>query len=67
MNIILNGENRTIQTAMLIQLLQDYLNGKPEKGIAVAVNFRIIPKKLWDSYELKENDKVEIVHAVQGG
>jgi sulfur carrier protein len=67
MNILLNGENRTVETVKLVQLLEDYLNGKPAKGIAVAVNFKIVPKQNWDSFELKENDKIEIVHAVQGG
>lgn len=67
MNITLNGESIFCRDADLSRLLKEYLNGRPAKGIAVAVNYKIVPKQNWDSFELKENDKVEIVHAVQGG
>ncbi|MBI4946577.1 MAG: sulfur carrier protein ThiS [Bacteroidetes bacterium] len=36
-------------------------------GIAVAVNNSVIPKKKWEQFELKENDKILIIKATQGG
>jgi len=38
-----------------------------KKGIAVAVNAEVIPKKMWIQCELKENDEVIIIEATQGG
>ena len=37
------------------------------KGIALAVNDEIIVKEKWDSFELKENDKITVIKASQGG
>lgn len=37
------------------------------KGIAVAVNNTVVPKKEWINYTLKENDKVIVIKATQGG
>ena len=37
------------------------------KGIAVAVNNSVIPKTNWNNFQLKENDKVIIIKATQGG
>lgn len=38
-----------------------------KNGIAVAVNNKVIPKNEWNHYVLKENDKVLIIQASQGG
>jgi sulfur carrier protein len=38
-----------------------------QKGIAVAVNNTVIPKLEWQSKTLKENDKITIIRATQGG
>ncbi|MBN2682493.1 MAG: sulfur carrier protein ThiS [Bacteroidales bacterium] len=37
------------------------------KGIAVAVNNKVIPKKEIDSFKLKNKDKVIVIKAVCGG
>lgn len=39
---------------------------KPE-SVAVAVNDEVIPRHLWDEFNIKNDDKVEIVRAVSGG
>ena len=36
-------------------------------GIALAVNEKVVPKKEWEKFELKENDKVLLIKATQGG
>lgn len=38
-----------------------------EKGIAVAVNDRIISKQDWSRHHLAEGEKVLIIKATQGG
>jgi sulfur carrier protein len=40
--------------------------GYPENGIAVAVDWAVIPRSQWDT-ELTEGAKVDVVAAVQGG
>lgn len=39
---------------------------KPE-SVAVAVNDEVIPRHLWDEYNIRNEDKVEVVRAVSGG
>ena len=36
-------------------------------GIAAAVNDRVVPRSTWASVTLHDDDRVEIVTAVQGG
>jgi sulfur carrier protein len=40
--------------------------GIPDKGIAVAVDWAVLPRSRWDT-ALFEGAKVEVVTAVQGG
>lgn len=40
--------------------------GIPEKGIAVAVEWAVLPRSRWDTI-LSEGARVEVVTAVQGG
>ncbi|HTA28188.1 MAG TPA: sulfur carrier protein ThiS [Bacteroidia bacterium] len=37
------------------------------KGLAVAVNDTIIPRAIWSTYNLNENDTITIIRATQGG
>lgn len=68
MIIKLNGEDKTISNEiMLSDFLENELNVEDSKGIAVAVNLNIVPRSKWDTTQIKENDEIEIVHAVQGG
>ncbi|MCO5214887.1 MAG: sulfur carrier protein ThiS [Thermomicrobiales bacterium] len=39
---------------------------KPE-SVAVAVNDEVVPRSLWDEYNLRDEDKIEVVRAVSGG
>lgn len=39
----------------------------PVRGIAVAVNDRVIPRGQWDDVVLLPNDRIEIIRATQGG
>jgi sulfur carrier protein len=68
MKIKLNGEDKVLNNQLsLYDFVIENMNGKEPKGIAVALNERIIPKQKWESVTIHENDSVEIVHAVQGG
>ncbi len=66
LNIILNGESRTVpENCSVQQLLTDMeIIGQ---RLAVEVNEEIVPKSRHDSFVFSEGDKVEIVHAIGGG
>jgi len=39
----------------------------PERGVAVAVNNKMITRELWETTGLRENDAVVIIKAACGG
>jgi len=66
MIIILNGENKQVDSGINIeQLLQDI--GLSGKRLAVEVNEQIVPRSEFSEIALQESDKVEIVQAIGGG
>jgi thiamine biosynthesis protein ThiS len=65
-NIVLNGENKEVeQNTRLSNLLRD-LNLSADK-IAVEINKNVVRKKDWQSININEADKIEIIHFVGGG
>ena len=66
MAIIINGEQKTLQTPVNITELLEILDISG-KLVAVAINGEIIPKVFFDTKLVLENDKVEIVSPVGGG
>lgn len=66
MEITLNNESKIIEQLSLEQLVRSTLGDKT-RGIAVAVNQRIVPKNQWNSVSLKDKDAVLIIKATQGG
>lgn len=65
MQIILNGEIKTLATAMNVKALIEDLQLKGK--LAVEVNKEIIPKSQYETHILNNNDKVEIIQAIGGG
>ena len=66
MKIILNGENKQVDSSTNIeQLLQ--IIGLSDKRLAVEVNEAIVPRSEFSETSLQESDKVEIVQAIGGG
>lgn len=49
------------------EIIAQELNLINPKGVAIAVNQEVIPRAVWDQYLVKENDKVTIIKATQGG
>ncbi len=67
MNVFINNkEHNLTQTKNLFEVLTD-VNLISQRGIAVAVNNTVIPKSEWEKFQLKENDKITIITATQGG
>ncbi|WP_024445507.1 sulfur carrier protein ThiS [Mycolicibacterium iranicum] len=65
MNVIVNDEAVEVDDRTTVSGLLDHL-GIPEKGIAVAVDWSVIPRSQWDTV-LTDGAKIEVVTAVQGG
>jgi len=65
MKILVNDEEVEVDGETTITGLLDRL-GYPEKGIAVAVDWTVIPRSNWHA-ALSEGARIEVVTAVQGG
>lgn len=65
MNVKVNDEAVEVDDRTTVSGLLDHL-GIPEKGIAVAVDWSVIPRSQWDTV-LTDGAKIEVVTAVQGG
>ena len=66
MKIVLNKDLQTIPDNISVLDLLKYFKIEL-KYMAVEVNESIIPKSEYSSFNLKENDKVEIINADGGG
>ncbi|KAA0102031.1 sulfur carrier protein ThiS [Mycolicibacterium sp. P1-18] len=65
MKIVLNDESVDVDDGISVADLLTTL-GIPDKGIAVAVDWAVIPRSNWHR-ELADGAKVKVVTAVQGG
>lgn len=65
MNITINNKSTDTQAENLSQLAAKL--ELPQKGVAVAINNRMIPRTDWKATALAENDKVVIIKAACGG
>jgi sulfur carrier protein len=66
MEITINGLKKSVDPKSTIEDILKDLQVK-EKTMAVAVNMEIVKEKDWNSHQLKEKDKVELLHFVGGG
>jgi len=53
--------------ADLIDLLTQSKLNNDKPGVAVAINDDVISTSEWENIKLKQNDRIEIIRAVQGG
>jgi sulfur carrier protein len=65
MKIQLNGEIIETNSQTVAELLRE--TDAPDSGVAVAQNGAVVRRAEWQSAEVKENDEIEIIRAVQGG
>ena len=66
MNITVNGETRIVESSCTASQLVE-LMGITSGRIAMEVNREIVPRSLYETHQLKDDDVIEIVHAVGGG
>ena len=66
MELTINGEKRKINESMnLADLVKELDIQAP--NFAMALNQQVVPRSKYESTANKENDQIEIVHAVGGG
>jgi sulfur carrier protein len=66
--IIVNGNEKNMdEGADLIDLLTQSKLNNDKPGVAVAINDDVISTSEWENIKLKQNDRIEIIRAVQGG
>lgn len=66
MNIVVNGEARTVNDGVTVRDLLTEL-GLDSRYLAVEINLRVIPRATHAATHLQPGDQVEIVTLVGGG
>ena len=65
--IRLNGKDETVQAATVAELLTGLGVDPERRGLAVAINGDVVPRRAWAERRLAVADDVEIVRPLQGG
>ena len=66
MNLQVNGRSATLEIGTTVEDLLHALHLDP-RGVAVAINHRVVPRSAISEQGLEEADRVEIIRAVGGG
>jgi sulfur carrier protein len=68
MRVLLNGTAAELAEGATVQAAVDSLDlPAAGRGVAVAVDAEVVPRTEWESHELKEGARVEVLRAIQGG
>jgi sulfur carrier protein len=66
--IELNGEARELPAgATLDEAVREAGAPQDGRGVAVAVDGEVVPRGDWQGTPLRDGQRVEVLHAVQGG
>jgi sulfur carrier protein len=65
--ISLNGETCALDDDALLNLLRAQKIDPAARGLAVAVNGAVVPRRAWEETALRDGDEVEIVKLFAGG
>jgi sulfur carrier protein len=66
--VVLNGERRELASDATVREAVTASGAPSEgRGVAVALDGEVVPRRLWDEVALREGQRVEVVQAVQGG
>lgn len=72
MILFVNGEQQEVRDGVTVGALVAALAAKAAglpggRGVAVAVDAEVVPRSAWDTVELVDGQRVEILAAIQGG
>jgi sulfur carrier protein len=66
--VVLNGSEAELVDGATVQSAVDALDLPASgRGVAVAVDAEVVPRTEWETHELNEGARVEILRAIQGG
>ncbi|WP_163371418.1 sulfur carrier protein ThiS [Endozoicomonas acroporae] len=66
MQITVNNQPMAVEPPISVEALLQQLNHL-EKGVALAVNSKIISRSRWASYLLSDGDNITLIKATAGG
>lgn len=66
MKLTVNNKETTVQNGCTVAALASQL-ALPEKGVAIAVNNKMVPRTSWEEQTLQPADNVVIIKAACGG
>ncbi len=66
MHIQLNGETYALSGPLSVAGLLEHLQ-LAGRRVAVELNFEIVPRSQYETTHLKDDDALEVVHAIGGG
>jgi thiamine biosynthesis protein ThiS len=67
MRIRINEEYRSLQHPLSIAELLEQLEIRGLQGVAVALNFKVVPKSRFADTVIVDGDQLDIIHATAGG
>lgn len=67
MDIYFNNLKYKLQNSKNILELLEELKIEKTRGIAIALNQEVVPKEEWKTRFLKQEDKLTVIQATQGG
>ena len=68
MNVVLNGERHELEDGATVRAAVTATGAPSEgRGVAVALDGEVVPRRAWDDVALRDGARVEVVQAVQGG
>ena len=68
MKVVVNGSERNLEARTNVaDLVAEVAGDDSRRGVAVAVNGEVVPRRRWRDVRLADADRVEVLSAVQGG
>lgn len=68
MKVLLNGETAELAEGATVRAAVESLDlPAAARGVAVAVDAEVVPRTEWETHELREGARVEVLRAIQGG
>lgn len=67
MQVIFNEQGLDVPSSSSLFAVLEHTQYAQRKGIAVAVNNKVVPRAEWPACLLQENDKVLVITATKGG
>jgi sulfur carrier protein len=68
MRVVLNGETAELEEGATVRAAVESLDLPASgRGVAVAVDAEVVPRTEWETHELQEGARVEVLRAIQGG